>query len=186
VNVEPLTEERWPDLVALFGPNGASSGCWCMWWRVRHKDWQANGSAGNRTAFEDIVRQGEPTGLLAYHDGVPVGWTAVAPRSAYPRLVTALKLAPADGELWAVTCFYIHRNHRRAGVAAALLDAAVAHAQTQGASAVEGYPVDTRGERRSSGDLFTGTLAQFASAGFVEYSRPPTGRRVVMRRRILR
>jgi GNAT superfamily N-acetyltransferase len=188
VNVESLTAERWPDLVTLFGPNGANSGCWCMWWRVSAKDWSANGSPGNRAAFEEIVRRGEPTGLLAYHEGMPVGWTAVAPRDAYPRLVrsTTLRLAPDDGGLWAVTCFYIHRSHRRGGVAAALLDAAVDHAGARGATAVEGYPVDTGGGRRPSGDLFTGTVTLFANAGFTEHSRPPTGRRIVMRRRISR
>jgi hypothetical protein len=38
------------------------------------------------------------------------------------------------------------------------------------------------GARRSSGDLYTGTVPPFARAGFVEYRRPPTGSRVVMRR----
>jgi GNAT superfamily N-acetyltransferase len=184
VNVEPLTPERFADLVTLFGPNGANSGCWCMWWRVAAKDWSGNGNAGNRAAFEEIVRRGAPTGLLAYHDGMPVGWTAVAPRSAYPRLLRSatLRLEPADEALWAVTCFYIHRNHRRSGVAAALLDAALDHARDQKAGAVEGYPVDTSGERRPSGDLFTGTVSLFAGAGFVVHSRPASGRRIVMRR----
>jgi len=29
----PVTLKQWPDLQELFGPNGADSGCWCMWWR---------------------------------------------------------------------------------------------------------------------------------------------------------
>jgi hypothetical protein len=33
VEVLPATAERWPDLEALFGKNGACAGCWCMWWR---------------------------------------------------------------------------------------------------------------------------------------------------------
>jgi GNAT superfamily N-acetyltransferase len=186
VNVAPLTPERWSDLTTLFGPNGANSGCWCMWWRVPTKEWSANGNAGNRTAFEDVVRRGEPAGLLAYEDGKPVGWVALAPRTAYPRLLRSKTLALQGEEpgLWSVTCFYIHRNHRRGGVAAALLDAAVTRAAADGASAVEGYPVDTEGERRPSGDLFTGTVSLFAGAGFTVHSRPSTGRRIVMRRRI--
>jgi GNAT superfamily N-acetyltransferase len=186
VKIEPLSAERWADLVTLFGPNGANSGCWCMWWRVPAKEWTANGNAGNRTAFEAVVRRGEPAGLLAYDNGTPVGWAAVGPRGAYPRLLRSQTLALQEDEpgIWSVNCFYIHRNHRRGGVAGVLLDAAVDHAGARGATTVEGYPVDTAGERRPFGDLFTGTVALFAAAGFTVHSRPTTGRRVVMRRRI--
>ncbi len=186
MNIEPLTADRWDDLVTLFGPNGANSGCWCMWWRVPAKEWTANANAGNRTGFEAVVRHGEPTGLLAYRDGSPVGWVAVAPRPAYPRLLRSRTLALQGDEpdIWSVTCFYIHRRHRRTGVAAVLLDAAVDHAAEHAVSTVEGYPVDTAGERRPSGDLFTGTVPLFAAAGFTVHSGQTTGRRVVMRRRI--
>jgi GNAT superfamily N-acetyltransferase len=185
VNVEPLTAARWADLVTLFGPNGANSGCWCMWWRVPAKEWTANGNAGNRTAFEAVVRRGEPAGLLAYDEGTPVGWAAVGPRSAYPRLLRSQTLALQRDQpgIWSVNCFYIDRNHRRRGVAAALLAAAVGYAR-DGGTAVEGYPVDPAGERRPSGDLFTGTVTLFSAAGFTVHSRPSGGRRVVMRRRI--
>jgi GNAT superfamily N-acetyltransferase len=181
MNIVPLTPDRFADLERLFGPNGANSGCWCMWWRVAAKDWKA---AANHDALAATVERGEPVGLLAYDADEPVGWTAVAPRSAYPRLLRSqtLRLAPADEPgVWSVTCFYIHRRHRRGGVAAALLAAAVEHAKTQGARAVEGYPVDTGGERRPSGDLFTGTVPLFARAGFREHARPTSGRRVVLR-----
>jgi GNAT superfamily N-acetyltransferase len=184
VNVVPLTGARFPDLVRLFGPNGANSGCWCMWWRVPAKEWTANGNAGNRAALHEAVRGGEPVGLLAYDGGDPVGWTAVAPRTAYPRLLRSptLKLAPADeAGVWSVTCFYIHRKHRRQGVALALLAAAVEQARAGGATVVEGYPVDTGGDRRPSGDLYTGTVALFTRAGFRIHARPASGRRVVMR-----
>ena len=181
MNIVPLTPDRFADLERLFGPNGANSGCWCMWWRVAAKDWKA---ADNHDGLAAAVDRGEPVGLLAYAADDPVGWTAVAPRPAYPRLLRSqtLRLAPADEPgVWSVTCFYIHRRHRRGGVAAALLSAAVDHAKAQGATAVEGYPVDTAGEPRPSGDLFTGTVALFARAGFHEHARPASGKRVVMR-----
>src|SRR5579859_718697 len=98
VNIEPLTAERWDDLATLFGPNGANSGCWCMWWRVPAKEWTDNGNAGNRTGFEAVVRRGEPAGLLAYRDGTPVGWAALAPRPAYPRLLRSRTLALQEDE----------------------------------------------------------------------------------------
>ena len=30
-----LTPADWPVLEQLFGPRGATGGCWCMWWRRR-------------------------------------------------------------------------------------------------------------------------------------------------------
>ena len=165
-----------------------------MWWRVAAKDWSAGaGSAahdpdrGNKAAFERVVAGGEPTGLLAYAGTDPIGWCAVAPRSAYPRLLrsrTIGTLDPDEPGIWAVTCFFIHRTQRRAGVGHALLAAAVEFAAEGGARAVEGYPVDTGAGRRASGDLFTGTVAQFARAGFTPVGGASGGKRVVMRRTI--
>jgi GNAT superfamily N-acetyltransferase len=159
VQIHPLTAARWDDLTALFGPNGANSGCWCMWWRLPASRWSENGNAGNRAALEEVVRQRRPSGLLAYAGGAPVGWAALAPRPAYPRLLRSRTLGlaePDDESVWSASCFFIRRDHRRGGVAGALLDEAVAYAGRQGARVIEGYPVDTGGARRPSGDLFTG------------------------------
>lgn len=183
IEVHPVTPERWKDLEALFGPSGAYSGCWCMWWRVPSKQFSANGNAGNKSALRGVVRKGEPVGLLAYQDGAPVGWMALAPREAYPRVLRSPALKPKSGpqaEVWSVTCFFIDRAHRRSGVASALLKAAAAHAKKAGASIVEGYPVDTA--HGKAADLYTGTVELFTRAGYTLHERPPTGRRVIMRR----
>ncbi|HEY2791026.1 MAG TPA: GNAT family N-acetyltransferase [Micromonosporaceae bacterium] len=193
LTVAPLTAARFDDLVELFGPGGANSGCWCMWWRLPAKDWSARAGqaaqdpeCGNKAAFERVVESGEPTGLLGYLDGRAVGWCAVAPRMAYPRLLRSRAIGPLDPDepgVWSVTCFFIHRKHRNAGVAHALLTAAVETAIAGGASAVEGYPVDASEGRRPSGDLFTGTVGQFKRAGFTAVDGA-TGKRVVMRRSV--
>jgi GNAT superfamily N-acetyltransferase len=188
IEVRPADADRWDDLTALFGPSGAYSGCWCMWWRVSGAEFSRNGNAGNRAALEALARAGEPLGLLGYAGGEPVGWCAVAPRPAYPRVLRspALKPAdPADAGVWAVPCMFVKRGHRGAGVAAAMLAGAVAHASTQGATTIEGYPVDTsQGRQPPAAELFTGTVGLFARAGFTEYARPATGRRVIMRRTV--
>jgi GNAT superfamily N-acetyltransferase len=194
LSIEPLDRPRWDDLVTLFGRGGANSGCWCMWWRLRAKEWSAGAGAaahdpvcGNKAAFEAVVTGGEPTGLLAYDDGLAVGWCAVAPRPAYPRLLRSTTIAPLDPDeagVWSVSCFFVKRSHRARGLGHTMLAAAIDWATEQGASVIEGYPVETDGARHSSGDFFTGTVSQFERAGFVREPRPSTGRRVVMRREV--
>ena len=181
LTIEPLTPDRWDDLVTLFGPNGANSGCWCMWWLKPAKDWERDAGAQNRRQFQRLVRNGPPPGLLAYRDGTPVGWCAIAPRAGYVRLNRSPKLKPIDDEpAWAVTCFYIHRKHRGSGIARALLDAAIAWAQDHRATLVEGYPLDTSIRPASNSAAYTGTLGMFEDAGFIEAAR--RGDRPIVRR----
>src|SRR5919108_4184082 len=83
----PVTPDRWPDLEALFGPRGACAGCWCMWWRLTQKEFDARRGEPNRQALRAIVAAGEPPGILACSAATPVGWCAVEPRERYPRLL---------------------------------------------------------------------------------------------------
>ncbi|MGI8518174.1 MAG: GNAT family N-acetyltransferase [Acidimicrobiia bacterium] len=171
IRVEPASADRWADLARLAGERGFIAGCWCMWWRVGSQEWSERHGEGLRRELGSLVDSDEEPGLLAYVGDKPVGWIAVAPRSAYPRLDRSPKLKPVDEQpVWSITCFYIDRHHRRQGVAKELLAAAVGYARTHGAEMIEAYPIDVSG-RRSSGDIFTGTLSMFAEAGFREVAR---------------
>ena len=181
LEVHPVTPDRWDDLTDLAGERGFTSGCWCMWWRVTSKEFDERHGAGLRGDLHRLVAAGTEPGLLAYVDGVPAGWVAVAPRDEYPRLDRSPKLRRLDDRpVWSITCFTIDRRHRRRGVAAGLLDAAVDFARQRGAEVVEAYPIDTAGGKRSSADLYTGTLAMFRRAGFEEVAR--RGGRPIVRR----
>lgn len=186
LEIVELTERHWPALTDLFGPNGAVAGCWCTWFMQSKKDLYANGSDGNREMLHDRVKAGAPVGLLALAGSSALGWIAVAPRPSYPRLAASKITRPVDPDepgVWSVTCFFIRAGHRRQGISGALLSAAVDYAARQGAAAVEGYPKITNGERRSSGDLYHGTLSGFLAAGFeVVEQRAPT--RALVRRTI--
>lgn len=183
VDVQPVTPERWADLTELAGERGFQSGCWCMWWRLSSKEFQAADGASKRAELASLVTHGAEPGLLAYLDGSPVGWVAVAPRSEYRRLERSTKLYPVDdAPVWAISCFYVHRAHRRQGITQALVAAATDYAAAAGAEQVEAYPIDIRGARRASGDLFTGTLDTFLAAGFTEVVR--RGGRPIVRKKL--
>jgi ribosomal protein S18 acetylase RimI-like enzyme len=183
MEIVELTAETWPALEKLFSANKTVGGCWCVWFMRPNAEVQAGWGADNRAFLRGQL--GEPLGLLALDEsGEPAGWVAVAPRSAYPRLDSS-KITQSDAgpDTWSVTCFFVHRRARRQGLAAELLSAAVDFAAERGAAAVEGHPVDTEGARRSSDEIFHGTLDMFRAAGFELVDRRGT-RRALVRKEI--
>jgi len=168
----PVTPDRWKDFEKLFGPNGACAGCWCMWWRLPRAEFTQKHYAGNKRAIKKIITTGQEPGMLAYADGEPIGWCAIAPREVYPSLDRSNVLQRVDDQpVWSVTCFYIARGYRKHGVTALLLQAAIQFARQHGAKIVEGYPIDAGGEKKSTTSVFTGVASTFAQAGFVEVAR---------------
>ena len=110
--------------------------------------------AGLPAPHADRLRPSEAggtSGLVAYLDGEPVGWCAVEPRPAYPRLLLKTRVPwdgraedKADDSVWAVTCFVTRAGFRRRGISRALARAAVDFARERGARALEGYPMITQ------------------------------------------
>jgi len=177
-----VTPDRWDELVELFGPSGAYSNCWCTFFRQRGSEYDAGcrrGGVGNRALLARIIAEGRVPGLMAVDatTRAPLGWVSVAPRPEFGRVMRSPLLDPAareDEGVWSVVCFWVPRAHRGRGVARSLLDGAVRYALEQGAASIEGYPVDTEGERRPASNIYTGTLELFARAGFeVAYCRRP-------------
>jgi GNAT superfamily N-acetyltransferase len=172
VEIHPLTPDRWRDFAALFDTNSITRDCWCMWFREPSAAYRANKGAKNRAAFRAVVKRDVPPGVIAYVDGKPAGWCAVAPRADYTRLARSRTLAPVDdAEVWSITCFFIGRAARGRGVSRALIDAAVDLAAEHGARIVEAYPVDTSGKRIAPDAAYHGLASTFTAAGFKEVIR---------------
>lgn len=168
----PVTPDRWDDLECLFGPRGACGGCWCMWWRLTKREFDAGKGEGNRRAMRRIVAAGRTPGLLAYHRGEPVGWCSVAPRGEYVRLSTSRILKSVDGSpVWSAICFFIAKAYRGRGVTTSLLEAAVRYVKDRGGEIVEGYPIEPRKGRMPDAFVFHGLASSFRRAGFVEVAR---------------
>lgn len=183
VEVRTATPSRWDDLVRVFGPNGAYSNCWCMWWRMHSADFDRASPRSKREALRRMVVGGPAPGLLAYVDDEPAGWVSVAPREQFGRLERSPKLKRIDDTpVWSIVCFFVHRRHRRGGVARALLHGAVRHAARRGARVVEAYPVDPARRSYGTAEAYTGVVPLFEEAGFREVAR--RGNRPIMRRTV--
>jgi GNAT superfamily N-acetyltransferase len=176
VETHPLTPDRWRDVAALMNARFDTRHCWCMAPRLT-TDYKSRAGATNRRAFKNVVdRSPAPPGVLAYVDGAPVGWCAVAPRDDFPRAAARARRAlPTDvrDDVWAVVCFLVLRPMRRRGLSRTLLAAAIDLAAHHGATVVEAYPVE------NTRNLFRGVPSVFRDAGFEEVARPQPQRPIM-------
>jgi GNAT superfamily N-acetyltransferase len=163
--IRPLTPDLWSSLEDLFGKNGASNGCWCMYWRIG-SEYHKRPREKNKTVFRKIVMNGPPPGLLAFDGNLVVGWCQLTARDDLPWLERSRMLQRVDNvPVWSLSCFYVRRGYRKHGVMSALIAAALKAAKCAKAPALEAYPIDVD-SANSSSNIFTGTASAFARAGF--------------------
>ncbi len=157
LTIVPANEASWEDLQAVLGTRGDPSRCQCQRYKMQHREsWASVGAEELAFRFRTQTdcahpESGTTSGLVAYLDGEPVGWCAVEPRTAYPRLLLKTRVPwegraedKTDDSVWAVTCFVTRTGFRRRGVSRALARAAVDFARERGARALEGYPMVTQ------------------------------------------
>jgi GNAT superfamily N-acetyltransferase len=172
LEIHPLTPERWPALVQLFGPSGADGGCWCMYWRLRQREYTRSSRHQNQAALLKLVEGGHTPGLLAYQDRHAVGWCGLSPREHFARLERSRHFRSVDDQpTWSIVCFFVEGRYRRQHVASRLLQAAVAYSFEQGAQAVETYPIEAWSATVTAQSAFPGTVAWFHAAGFREVAK---------------
>lgn len=190
IEVLPAAADRFGDVASILSPgNPGSDACWCLSYRLPHREFAALAGADRPARLRRFAEEGTPPGVVAYVDGEPAGWCSVSPRSSHHRLARS-RTIPAVDELpvWSIVCFVIRPPFRRQGLAGHLLDGAVEYARASGAPAVEAYPVDPGGGRISSALAYTGTTGLFESAGFervVQTASTSGGRRRWLMRRNL-
>jgi GNAT superfamily N-acetyltransferase len=185
ITTEVATAARWDDVQHALTGGGDGASCQCIWPVLSNKDWNQTSTAQRTQMFRDEIDEGPPPGIIAYIDGEAAGWIRIGPRTRQARIprtrmIAAATTEPFDDEsVWAVTCFVVRREHRGTGLNGALLRAAVDFARDSGARVIEGYPVDTAGEKKRTNDLFHGTLGTFTAAGFTVATDLKPGRALV-------
>jgi GNAT superfamily N-acetyltransferase len=137
-----------------------------MWFRLSNKEWGAQNGDQRKQGLRDLVEGGTPTGLLAYDGEKPVGWISLGPRPDFKRLEKSRLAKPVDDRLvWSVVCFFVEKHSRRQGLTVSLLKAGIEFARQNGASILEGYPVDAEGEKADP-FVYVGLYDAFVKAGF--------------------
>jgi GNAT superfamily N-acetyltransferase len=193
LEVLPANEASWADLQAVFGVRGQPASCRCQGFKLGWYDLHDRMPVEERMERQRFQTAcGDPdaattSGLVGYLDGEAVGWCAVEPRSAYRYLTNQRTILrqrgedPADGTVWAVTCFVTRTGFRHRGVMRAMARAAVDFARDRGARALEAYPIVTEpGVDIPWGEAHVGALEVLLEAGFREIAHP-TKRRYVVR-----
>jgi len=190
LTIEPLTPDRWCDLVELFSRSGLSvaRGCYCMYYRRSGAHERTPGmtySESNKRQLKALVDRGVVPGLLGYEKGRAIGWVSLGPREDYAKLARSPVMKPVDDKpVWSIICFVVDPRERERGVAEALLDGALAWARQQRVTLVEAYPCDKAG-RGADDSMWFGAKRMFDRAGFsVVARRKPT--RPVMRKKLSR
>jgi GNAT superfamily N-acetyltransferase len=182
LDVLPLTNDRWEDLVELFNRPGASivRGCWCMYYRKSGQSGVGPG-ATNKRALRSLVDRGCVPGLIGYEEGHPVGWISLGPREDYEKLRRSPVMKPVDDKpVWSIVCFFVDKQARGRGVSEALLKGAIDYARSQGATLLEAYPVD-KATPSHPDFMFFGAKTMYDRAGFKEVARRKETRPVVRR-----
>jgi GNAT superfamily N-acetyltransferase len=71
-----------------------------------------------------------------------------------------------DQPAWSIVCFFVARPFRGQGVTEALIRAAIAYAEEQGARIVEAYPIIPENSKNPALEAFTGVVSTFERLGF--------------------
>ncbi|MGW3413078.1 N-acetyltransferase family protein [Streptomyces sp. NPDC000888] len=191
LTIIPANKASWDDLRAVFGTTDAGK-CNCQRYKIRESMWAAVSDAERADRLREQTACDNPearstSGLVAYLGDEPVGWCAVEPRTAYPRLLrtrtpwTGRDEDKTDDSVWAVTCLVVRKGYRKRGITYGLARATIAFARDRGARALEAYTMITQpGKEITWGELHVGSRDVFADAGFTQVSKP-SPRRVVMR-----
>jgi GNAT superfamily N-acetyltransferase len=179
--IKALDSGTWEDFAGIAERhNGVWGGCWCMSFHV-------DGGFGKRTAAENradketLVRDGRAHAALVYDAATTVGWCQFGPTPELPRikhrreylagLASPGGSGPGGLPDWRITCFFVDREWRHRGVAAAALAGALSEIARLGGGTVEGYPEDAEGRKVSGSFLWSGTLAMFEREGFTRSRR---------------
>jgi GNAT superfamily N-acetyltransferase len=168
IEIRPLSPDLLSDFLLFFdgdafADNPRWASCYCQFMYVDHSTvkWKTRTLDQNRAAACDRICANRMQGYLAYRHGKPVGWCNAAPRTMMDAL--ADEPDPDAGRIGRIGCFVVARDHRRTGVATALLHAACDGFEARGLEIVEASPIAAP---LDDAEAHLGALSMYLAAGF--------------------
>ncbi len=177
LEIKPLTPDRVDDFFRFFEQIAFAEhpewGCecyCCFYHATSEQEWKERTAAQNRDIARQMILAGHMSGLLAYADGLPVGWCHYDGKPNLPGLSVFTPAAMTIGQpdAGAIVCFTIAQGYRNRGIAGRLLDAACADLAARGYRTAEAYPRPA--DCTSVEENYHGPLAMFLNRGFVPTS----------------
>lgn len=155
------------DLFARVHDNEVGEGwCHCTAWWVDTWDGFPERSAVENQALRQNINAGEDhDGFILLAAGEPIGWCQVTNRSRLPMLKVRYGPAP-DDEVFAITCWVLHPEHRGKGLAHLYLDLILTDLRLRGVTRVQAFP--HCGDDLEAGQVWTGPESLYLGKGFQE------------------
>jgi GNAT superfamily N-acetyltransferase len=187
MTIEIRPASVFEDVAVVLGPKSPQATvCWCLSHRIPSKlNNELRGEARGEYVA-GLCKAVPAPGVLAYDGDEPVGWAAVAPR-AQTTYARNRKIPHVDDlPVWSLWCLRVRPGHRGQGISHSLIAGAVEFARSNGAPAVEAYPLDNGAAQVDLTMAYAGLRKNFERAGFV-YTADTTSvlaghPRVLMRR----
>ena len=185
ITVQDVTPDRLADYRAFFDHDAFRDypgwqSCYCMETHRTQTDeeWAVRTADDNRRDMSKGITSGTVTGLLAYVDGKPVGWSNYGETTRLNGVMHRFGLNAAEQQgVGSLACFVIAAPYRHHGVATTLLDAALERLRARGVRVAEAYPARKQDSPQGN---YRGPLQMFLRAGFEPYRE--TDRHLIVRK----
>ncbi|MCX6241352.1 MAG: DUF1697 domain-containing protein [Bacteroidetes bacterium] len=178
---EPLSTSNWDKFVHLFGDRGACGNCWCMSFRLKKAEFEADKiNNGNKNRMKKLVENNQPAGILGIYKSKAISWCALAPREAFPKIENSrIHKRIDDQQVWSIPCFFIDKQYRKKGLSMDILKGVINYAREKKIGILEAYPLIPSTARLPDPFVWTGLFQSFEQAGFTVVSRISPNRPMV-------
>ena len=181
--IEPLCPRTWDAFADLAERhNGVWGGCWCTWFHL-FPDPPERKEIGHRELKRRLVQEGRAHAALVFDGDEAVAWAEYGPVEELQNIHHRKEWEKGlvDMPDFRITCLFVDRRYRRAGMAAYAVRGALELIAAAGGGLVESYPHDLPPEKKTSSSfLYNATRTMYERLGFT-YERPKGKGNCVMR-----